>query len=103
MTTIVSVFRDEELDCATEENELREVLTPLTGVRGLEFDLVARHVRVRHELETPDTIAAAIRSVGMRPKLLIAEPTATNSRVCFTGMMGQRGREIVFDGSLPGR
>ncbi len=46
MTTSVSVFRVEELDCATEENELREVLTPLTGVRSLEFDLVARHVRV---------------------------------------------------------
>ena len=84
MTAQVSVFRVEELDCATEENELREVLTPLTGVRGLEFDLVARHVRVRHDLDTPDSIAAAIRSAGMRPKLLIATPTATNSRSLST-------------------
>ena len=80
MTAVVSVFRVEELDSATEENELREVLTPMPGVLGLEFDLVARQVRVRHELDTPDSIAAAIRSVGMRPKLLIATPTATNSR-----------------------
>lgn len=80
MTTSVSVFRVEELDCATEENELREVLTPLTGVRSLEFDLVARHVRVRHDLDTPDSIATAIRGAGMRPKLLIAEPNATSSR-----------------------
>ena len=79
-TTNVSVFRVEELDCATEENELRDVLTPLTGVRGLEFDLVARHVRVRHELNTADTIAAAIRASGMRPKLLIPDLAATNSR-----------------------
>ena len=84
MTAQVSVFRVEELDCATEENELREVLTPLTGVRGLEFDLVARHVRVRHDLDTPDSITAAIRSAGMRPKLLIATPTATNSRSLST-------------------
>ncbi len=80
MTAVVSVFRVEELDCATEENELRKILTPLAGVRGLEFDLVARHVRVRHDLYTPDSIAAAIRSVGMRPRLLIATPTATHSR-----------------------
>jgi Zn2+/Cd2+-exporting ATPase len=80
VTSTVSVFRVEELDCATEENELREVLTPLSGVRGLEFDLVARHVRVRHELDTPESIASAIRGAGMRPKLLLAEPTALNSR-----------------------
>lgn len=84
MTTQVSVFRVEELDCATEENELREVLTPLAGVRGLEFDLVARHVRVRHELETTEPIVAAIRSAGMRPKLLIATPTAANTRSLST-------------------
>ncbi len=84
MTVSTSVFRVEELDCATEENELREVLTPLAGVRGLEFDLVARHVRVRHVLDLPDSIAAAIRAAGMRPKLLIATPAATNSRTLPT-------------------
>ena len=84
MTTQVSVFRVEELDCATEENELREVLTLLAGVRGLEFDLVARHVSVRHELETTEPIVAAIRSAGMRPKLLIATPKAANTRSLST-------------------
>jgi Zn2+/Cd2+-exporting ATPase len=82
--TTVSVFRVEELDCATEENELREVLTPINGVRGLEFDLVARHVRVRHDLSTPETISAAIKNAGMRPKLLLGEPIATNTRSLST-------------------
>ena len=68
----VSTFRVEELDCATEENELRGVLGVLNGVRGLEFDLVARQVAVRHVLAGTELIEAAIRSVGMRPRLLVA-------------------------------
>ncbi len=36
----VAAFRVAELDCATEEGELRAVLGPLEGVRWLEFDLV---------------------------------------------------------------
>ncbi len=71
----VSMFRVEELDCATEENDLREALTPLEGVRRLEFDLVARRVSVTHTLESPASIDAAIRSAGMRPRLLIATPS----------------------------
>ena len=54
----VVTYRVEELDCATEENDLRAVLTPLPGVRSLEFDLVGRRVRVRHELGSPAPIEA---------------------------------------------
>ncbi len=72
MTTKVSIFRVEELDCATEENELRAALGALDGVQSLEFDLVARHIRIRHQLATPDSFATAIRAAGMRPKLVIA-------------------------------
>jgi Zn2+/Cd2+-exporting ATPase len=67
----VSTFRVEELDCATEEGELRTVLTEVLGVRSLEFDLVARHVSVRHDLDTNAPIEAAIRAAGMRPKLVV--------------------------------
>ncbi len=73
-TVTVSKFRVEELDCATEENELREALTPLDGVRRLDFDLVARRVTVTHHLDSPAPIEAAIRQAGMRPRLLIATP-----------------------------
>jgi hypothetical protein len=40
-TATASVFRVEELDCATEENDLRAALGGLAEVSGLEFDLVA--------------------------------------------------------------
>ena len=77
--TIASVFRVEELDCATEENDLRNALGGLDEVSGLEFDLVARRVTVRHSFESPAPIEVAIREAGMRPRLIIpvAGPTGT--------------------------
>ena len=68
--TIASVFRVEELDCATEENDLRNALGGLDEVSGLEFDLVARRVTVRHSFESPAPIEVAIRELGMRPRLI---------------------------------
>ena len=72
-----TTFRVEELDCATEENELRGVLLPLDGVRSLEFDLVARHVTIKYSLPTPEPLSAAIKAAGMRPKQLI--PTSSTA------------------------
>ena len=76
----VVTYRVEELDCATEENDLRAVLTPLPGVRSLEFDLVGRRVRVRHELGSPAPIEAAIRELGMRPSVVVEAEGAELSR-----------------------
>jgi Zn2+/Cd2+-exporting ATPase len=75
----VSTFRVEELDCATEEGELRTVLAELPGVRSLEFDLVARRVSVRHDLDTNLPIEAAIRAAGMRPKLVVLVVTGVGT------------------------
>ncbi|MCB0995936.1 MAG: heavy metal translocating P-type ATPase [Acidimicrobiales bacterium] len=66
----VVTFRVEELDCATEEQQLRTALAPLDGVRALEFDLVGRQVRVRHDLASPAPIESAIRELGMRPTIV---------------------------------
>ncbi len=67
-----SVFRVEELDCATEESELRAAFGGLNEVAGLEFDLVARRVTVRHSFESPAHIETLIREAGMRPRLINA-------------------------------
>ena len=76
----VVTFRVEELDCASEENDLRAALTPLAGVRSLEFDLVGRRVRVRHDLSSSVTIEAAIRELGMRPSVVAAAEGASLER-----------------------
>ena len=65
------MYRVEELECPTEENDLRRVLTPLPGVRSLEFNLVARQVHVGHDLSDPAPIEAAIRDLGMRPRVVL--------------------------------
>ena len=73
-------YRVEELDCATEENDLRAALKPLAGVQSLEFDLVARRVRVRHDLASPEPIEAAIRELGMRPSVVVETQGALLTR-----------------------
>ena len=76
----VVTFRVEELDCATEEQQLRAVLAPLDGVRTLEFDLVGRRVRVRHDLPSAEPIEAAIRELGMRPATIVETEDAPLQR-----------------------
>lgn len=81
----LSTFRVQELDCATEENILRKTFGAFSEVSGLEFDLVARRVTVRHSFDSPSPIESAIRRVGMRPSLIVpiadsGESADVNSR-----------------------
>lgn len=55
-------------------------LKPLAGVRSLEFDLVARRVRVSHDLSSPEPIEAAIKALGMRPSLVVEADGESPSR-----------------------
>ena len=78
-TNTVSMFRVEELECATEENELRDVFTPLNGVRRLDFDLV-RPPGERHSttaLTGPDRSRQPQRR---DTTLLIATPSESATR-----------------------
>ena len=94
---VSTVFRVAELDCATEEGELREVLSPLDGVRWLEFDLVGRQVRVHHDRASVEQIADAIRKAGMRATLLTETETPTQ-------LAGQRRlpRRTLFIAAIAG-
>lgn len=75
-TATSTTFRVDELDCATEENELREALSTVNGVTGLSFDLVARRVTIDHELGESAQLAEAIRTAGMHPSEVIADTQA---------------------------
>ena len=96
-------FRVEELDCATEENDLRAALGPLAGVRSLDFDLVARRVTVHHDGTPPAAIESAIRAAGMRPTPVQDTTGSDNDRrlprraVLIAGLAGVLavGSEIV--------
>ena len=94
-----SVFRVEELDCATEENELREALGSLADVSSLEFDLVARRVTVTHRFDSPSPLESAIRAAGMRPRLII--PVAGES-VARGGSPPRLPRSVIVTAVVAG-
>lgn len=100
--TVATTYRVAELDCATEERELRDVLEPLDGVRGLAFDLVARRVTIAHTLADPAPLATAIRHAGMRADEVVtpvdAPARALPRRVLVTTILAGAlavGSEVV--------
>lgn len=61
----VSEFYIEKMDCPTEEGMIRGRLGPMKGVEGLDFNLMARVLTVKHTLSSEDDIVAAIKTLGM--------------------------------------
>ncbi len=77
----VALFLVEDMDCPMEEVLIRNKLAVLSGVTGLEFNLLARTVRVGHDPAALDAITAALKSLDLGAKLLDA--------AAQTGQMGQ--------------
>ena len=63
-----AVFRISTMDCAAEESEIRRALEPISGVRGLGFQLGARTLTIdAPESAIPEALAA-IRKAGFNPE-----------------------------------
>lgn len=60
-----SVYRIENMDCPTEEGLIREKLQHMSGVQGLEFNLIQRKLTVAHSLP-PAQVEAALHAIGMK-------------------------------------
>jgi Cd2+/Zn2+-exporting ATPase len=72
-----------QMDCPTEEGLLRKKLGGMSGVAGLEFNLMQRVLTVTHEPHALEAILAAIRSLGFTPELAqdaSARPTPEAAR-----------------------
>lgn len=67
MTTLSS-FRIPKMDCAAEEQVVRDALEGVDGIRKLDFDLSARRLGVYHEGD-PESIAARLHALGLGAKL----------------------------------
>ena len=73
----VAVFLVEDMDCPMEEALIRKKLAGLPGVTGLEFNLLARTVKVGHEPEALAAVTAALESLNLGARLLDSSaPTA---------------------------
>ncbi len=70
----ISVFAIDEMDCQAEEALIRKRLGKLPGVCGLEFDLLARRLKVGHDLPDEAPILAALAEIGMEAEPVAAKP-----------------------------
>ncbi|MBS0422568.1 MAG: heavy metal translocating P-type ATPase [Proteobacteria bacterium] len=60
------LYRIKNMDCPTEEALIRDTLSKVPGVKGLEFILLQRTLAVSHELPSPEPIEQALSAIGMR-------------------------------------
>ena len=60
------------MDCPTEENQIRDALKSIAGIRSLEFDLAARTVAVDVDEGTWDEIVDRIGEAGFVSRRLVA-------------------------------
>ena len=68
-------YRIANMDCSSEESEIRRALEPIAGVKQLRFDLGQRTVSLAAEPADLTAAIAAIERIGYKPQPL-TEPTA---------------------------
>lgn len=61
------ILRIEKMDCPTEESLIRQKLENMKGVESLDFNLIQRKLTVRHDLQDPEPIIAAVTALDMKP------------------------------------
>ncbi|RXF77660.1 heavy metal translocating P-type ATPase [Desulfovibrio sp. DS-1] len=74
----LAVFSVNGMDCPVEENLIKTKLNGMPGVLGLEFNLMSRTLKVRHEPSALPAISDALMSLNMDAKLMDMEAGETN-------------------------
>lgn len=74
----VAMFSVNGMDCPVEENLIKSKLAGLPGVLGLEFNLMQRTLKVRHEPSALPAISDALISLNMDAKLMDMEAGEAN-------------------------
>lgn len=77
-----NTFRIPTMDCTVEESEIRRLVEPIAGIRGLHFRLPQRSLRIDGADAAVALALAAIRRAGFAPEPLRAAPgpAAANER-----------------------
>ena len=74
-----AVFSVNGMDCPDEERLIRSKLDGMPGVYALDFNLMQRVLKVRHEPSALPAISAALASLNMDARLLDAQPENTDA------------------------
>jgi Cd2+/Zn2+-exporting ATPase len=102
-----SLLRIAAMDCPTEEALLRKSLGKLPGVLALDFDLMARTLRVAHRLDSPQPLLDAVARLGMQAQVLEGAvpldktpapsvPRAERWRVGIAGLLALSSEAIAY-------
>ncbi|SAL00790.1 heavy metal-(Cd/Co/Hg/Pb/Zn)-translocating P-type ATPase [Caballeronia arationis] len=72
-TAVVDAVRTQirilQMDCPTEEAQIRKKLAGISSVTGMEFNLMQRVLTVVHKPEALPTVLEGLRSLGFTPEL----------------------------------
>jgi Cd2+/Zn2+-exporting ATPase len=63
-----TTYHIENMDCPTEEGLIRDRLGKVTGVNGLDFNLMQRKLTVTHSLPSLDAVEVALADIGMKAR-----------------------------------
>jgi Cd2+/Zn2+-exporting ATPase len=75
----VALFSINGMDCPVEENLIKTKLNGMPGVLGLEFNLMQRTLKVRHEPSALPAISEALMALNMDAKLMDMEAGEINT------------------------
>jgi Cd2+/Zn2+-exporting ATPase len=73
------LLRIPQMDCATEEGQIRRALEGFADVRRLQFDLPARTLTVHTPSAKWDEVTNTIRAAGFKTEMLSAPPAAEDT------------------------
>ncbi len=65
------VFYIDSMDCSVEENDIRQILSKINGIRGLNFHLASRTLSIDANREIVEKSVAAIKKAGYRPEAVV--------------------------------
>lgn len=76
-------YRIANMDCASEEADIRRALAPVSGVHGLRFQLAARVLSIQAEAVALPQALSAIRQAGYNPQPLTPPPASADGEAAM--------------------
>lgn len=73
------LLRIPQMDCASEEGQIRRALDGFADIKRLQFDLSGRTLAVDAPPESWDGVAAAIDAIGLKTEMLSTPPSAADT------------------------
>ncbi|MDR1461801.1 MAG: heavy metal translocating P-type ATPase, partial [Azoarcus sp.] len=91
-------FRIADMDCATEESEIRHALARVEGIRGLRFDLGARILSIAADEAVLTQALAAIGKAGFKPEPLADTVSPPPPRTPWGRLIAALGLALAAEG-----